>query len=48
VPEPAGDVFYLVVPATELAEGSYGVATTGERPASADACLPQWLDAHCP
>ncbi len=38
----SGDRYYLVVPATASAEGSYGTHGSGlERPASASACLPQ-------
>ena len=40
--------YYLVVPVSDRAEGSYGTDSTGaERSASANACLPQ-LAGHCP
>jgi hypothetical protein len=39
-PQP-GDRYFLVVPRNAESEGSYGVATGGERPAASAACLPQ-------
>ena len=46
----AGDRFYLIVPANDTSEGSYGTVSGGsQRPASGLACLPQLLDAPvCP
>ncbi len=39
--EPSGSVYYLVVPRTTGSEGSYGRATSGERPVGTSACAPQ-------
>jgi hypothetical protein len=48
-PEPAGNVYYLVVPRNALSEGSYGHASNlSERPQGAAACLPQQVAAQCP
>lgn len=45
----AGDSYYLVVPSSGLAEGSYGLASDGsERPWSSDECWSQLLGASCP
>jgi hypothetical protein len=46
-PPSPGNRYYLVVPRTLDREGGYGSATSGPRPASASACLPQSL-ASCP
>lgn len=48
-PEPAGNVYYLVVPRNTLSEGSYGhKSDSSERPQGAAACLPQQVAALCP
>ncbi len=39
IPAPSGSVFYLIVPNNGVREGSYGSATSGERPASAIECF---------
>lgn len=39
-----GDRYFLVVPLSDVREGSYGTDSDGlERPASATPCLPQWV-----
>ncbi len=45
VPEPPGSVYYLAVPRSTAFEGSYGRATSGQRPAAGSACFPQHLSA---
>jgi hypothetical protein len=42
-----GNLYYLVTALTAEREGSYGQATSGERPAAASPCKPQLLGA-CP
>lgn len=44
----AGDRYYLVVPYHANAEGSYGVATAGERPAGGPACIAAQEVGPCP
>ena len=38
---PPGDLFWLVVPQNAGNQGSYGLATSGERSPAASACKPQ-------
>jgi hypothetical protein len=45
-PQP-GNRYFLVVPQSGLDEGSYGLGAGGERPASADACLPTRIPGYC-
>jgi hypothetical protein len=44
----AGNKYYLVVPANDAGEGSYGLATSGERPAGGLACQPVQTITPCP
>jgi len=49
LPEPAGDTYYLVVPANAGREGSYGTDSAGtERPPGAGACRVQQVAPNCP
>jgi len=43
-----GSKYYLVVPVNGSFEGSYGPASSGERPPGVNACLPQSIAAPCP
>jgi hypothetical protein len=47
IERPPSGAFWIVVPQTSVAEGSYGLATSGERRPSAGACRPQAVGA-CP
>jgi hypothetical protein len=49
VPPGPGSSYFLVVPVTDDAEGSYGSDSAGrERPSSAAACRGNWVTQHCP
>jgi len=41
LPETGGNRYYLIVPTNSVREGSYGVATGGERPPAAGSCYTQ-------
>jgi WD40 repeat protein len=48
LPPAAGNTYYLVVPLSDMWEGSYGLGASGERPGSAAACRGQLLSTSCP